>query len=523
MSSIKVLIVDDDENNLDLIEYSIADESDRAIERANSGQEAIQKAAQYEYAVILLDICMPVMDGFETAQLLRKSEKNSRTPIIFVTALRNEQCDFYKGYENQVIDILTKPIEPSVLKLKVNFFIEIAKQRKQLSSMTEELKGNEKLKREIEEHKETVLALKKNEEKFRMLFEHSNDLITIRDKNISIISANSAWKKTLGEVPKTAEETKKRIHPADRKRVLAAFNSIRYDGEAFNNIPLRYQHSNGEYKFLETSARLVMVSDQPLLYVVSRDISARERTEQEKKEMQEQLCQSAKLATIGTLSAGITHELNTPLTSIIVSVDNIRQRITDKDLVESRLKQIDKATDHMKYIINHLLIFTRKTTLKDWCQISLKDKLNAAISFLDARLRAKDININIDAEENLPTILGNAIELESVFLNLIVNSIDAFDAVDDERIKNIKIDIAASDFDIKMTFEDNASGMSEEVKNKIFDLFFTTKKTGKGTGLGMPITHHIIKKHGGDITVKTKSKEGTRFEMFFPIDNHLKA
>lgn len=251
---------------------------------------------------------------------------------------------------------------------------------------------------------------------------------------------------------------------------------------------------------------------------VARDITKIKKEAEEKEKLQAQLFQSAKLATVGTLSAGLAHELNNPLAAIISFSFLIEKQSEKAEYVQDRIIQLKKAAIRMKKIIDHLRKFTRESSEEDWEKLNFKEPIKDSLILLNERLHSRNITIDIDVAEDLPFIWGNHNEIESIFQNLIVNSMDSFDEINDNRKKWIKIKACEEKNGLSIIHEDNANGMTEETKNRIFDPFFTTKDIGSGTGLGMSIIYGVIEKHKGTISFDTKLGEGTKFNLFFLED-----
>ena len=247
-------------------------------------------------------------------------------------------------------------------------------------------------------------------------------------------------------------------------------------------------------------------------------INGRKSVDKEKEQMRAQLIQSAKLASIGTLVSSIAHELNNPLTSIIghsqllKTVKNNPQKIVDKADI------INNASIRMKSIIDHLRTFARKSKNSDCRLFEISRPINNSLGFLKKQLELSEISVSVSFADSLDNVHGDMIQLESVFQNLLVNSKDAFDEIQDNRKKQIKISSLVERETIKITFEDNGIGMAKDNLDKIFDPFFTTKETGKGTGLGLSITKNIVDEHKGTILVKSDLGKGTKFVITFPLE-----
>ncbi|MGK9368994.1 [Fe-Fe] hydrogenase large subunit C-terminal domain-containing protein [Melioribacter sp. Ez-97] len=241
-----------------------------------------------------------------------------------------------------------------------------------------------------------------------------------------------------------------------------------------------------------------------------------EQANKEIRETQEQLANAEKLASIGQLAAGVAHELNNPLGSILIYASMLKKKIEriggDKQNIED-LKLIIEETERCKNIVSNLLNFARQGRL---CldEIEIKSIIDSIFKLIKIRAEFSDINLNIDDRAGGVKIQGDRDQLKQAFMNIIIN---ACEAMENSKNKILSVIINESDNKIKVVIRDTGCGIKPEYINKIFTPFFTTKKMGKGTGLGLAITYGIIKMHRGDITVKSKPDEGSEFEITLPI------
>jgi C4-dicarboxylate-specific signal transduction histidine kinase len=242
-----------------------------------------------------------------------------------------------------------------------------------------------------------------------------------------------------------------------------------------------------------------------------------QRREQELRDKQEQLIQAGKLATLGELTTGVAHELNNPLNNIGLfvgnAVDIIELAVTDKRQIVAELdramQQVRKATA----IISHLRTFGRAAPASREA-MSLRHVIERALSLMQEQLRLREIEVTVDLGPEEPIVLGNSIQLEQVFINLLTN---ARDAVADSVRKAIHISSSVGFGAADIEFADTGHGIPPGLERRIFDPFFTTKEVGKGTGLGLSIAYGIIKEHGGTISVVSRPDEGATFFIHLPL------
>ena len=243
-----------------------------------------------------------------------------------------------------------------------------------------------------------------------------------------------------------------------------------------------------------------------------------QRREQELRDKQEQLVQTGKLATLGELTTGVAHELNNPLNNIGLFVGNAidlmelggadRERFLKE--LDGAMQQVRKASE----IISHLRTFGRAAPVTRE-PVAINEVIQRAISLMKEQLRLRQIEVQINLSEPEPIVIGNAIQLEQVFINLLTNARDAM-AASPRRV--ISIECVISDDFAELSFSDTGPGVSNGLEQRIFDPFFTTKEVGKGTGLGLSITYGIIKEHHGTINVLKKPPgEGATFVIQLPL------
>ena len=242
-----------------------------------------------------------------------------------------------------------------------------------------------------------------------------------------------------------------------------------------------------------------------------------QRREKELRDKQEQLVQAGKLATLGELTTGVAHELNNPLNNIGLFVGNaidlIEHGLTDEEQIIRQLRhatqQVGKATE----IITHLRTFGRAAPVSREA-IALRQVIERALALMREQLRLRGIDVVVELGSREPVVLGNPIQLEQVFINLLTN---ARDAVANSPRKAIRISASVDSEAVELAFADTGHGIPTGLERRIFDPFFTTKEVGKGTGLGLSITYGIIKEHGGTISVVSPSGVGATFVIRLPL------
>ncbi|RLA93007.1 MAG: hypothetical protein DRG25_05330, partial [Deltaproteobacteria bacterium] len=231
------------------------------------------------------------------------------------------------------------------------------------------------------------------------------------------------------------------------------------------------------------------------------------------KKHQEELVQSRKMVAVGNLTSGIAHELNNPLNNISITTESLLDEFEglSKEEIKKRLNDIYTQTERAAGTVKNLLDFTRKEE-PSFVPLRINEIINSTLRLTENEITLNNIILENKLDEDLPKIKGDFSQLQQVFLNLILNAIQAMD-------RGGKLTIAAQIEDdefVRVDISDTGIGIPEDILPNIFDPFFTTKEVGKGTGLGLSVSYSIIQKHKGKILVKSKLNEGTTFSVYLP-------
>jgi two-component system NtrC family sensor kinase len=233
-------------------------------------------------------------------------------------------------------------------------------------------------------------------------------------------------------------------------------------------------------------------------------------------EAQEQLVNAEKLASLGRLAAGVAHELNSPLTGIVTFAHLMRQRVSSGSPQDSEdLDIIIEQANRCSKIIKGLLGFSRKGD-SEKIQININDLLENSLSMVKNQSKFHNVKIESHLSRDIPTVTADPNQIQQVIINMLSNAADAMKDRGEITIATRSISENGAEF-IEMEFTDTGPGIIPEHMGRIFEPFFTTKAVGKGTGLGLPVSYGIVKRHGGDIIVKSKAGRGTSFVIRLPL------
>lgn len=253
-------------------------------------------------------------------------------------------------------------------------------------------------------------------------------------------------------------------------------------------------------------APLLGDSDDPLSTVIIVD-DVTERTE-----LESQLRQAEKLASVGLLAAGVAHEVNTPLAGISSYVQMLRRKVPETDPRHAILEKIEKQTFRASQIVNNLLNFSRQET-GEFRDVSLNAVVHDTLALAEIQLRKRNIVVTTELADDVRSVTGDPVKLQQVLMNLLLNARDAMPSGGSLKISTLQLN-----GDTCMQVRDTGVGIADTHIDKVYDPFFTTKGVGKGTGLGLSVSYGIIQEHRGTITVDSEPGEGTTFRVSLPAN-----
>ena len=230
------------------------------------------------------------------------------------------------------------------------------------------------------------------------------------------------------------------------------------------------------------------------------------------KAAQDALVQSEKMAAIGTLSAGLAHEVKNPLSAVLGYAQLSKRKLDQPEALLKNLDIIEHETKRCNEIISNLMQFSRQEK-GEFVHITVNEVVSKSMTIVDHQLSLKNVRIESELADNIPQITGNANQLQQVLMNLMIN---AQHAIGDDG-GTITLATFVRDESVTITVSDTGPGVPAEIRAKIFEPFFTTKPAGQGTGLGLSVTYGIIKDHGGEITVECADTGGAKFVIVLPL------
>jgi PAS domain S-box-containing protein len=519
----RILIVDDDEHNLYAMERVLEDVGD--VVTVRSGQDALKQLLQHDFAVILLDVLMPGMDGYETAALIRARERSRHVPIIFLTAVNKDDAHMLRGYSMGAVDYVFKPVEPQILRSKVGVFVELFRKTIEVRRKAEQ--EQRLLQENLRVRTEKLVAeqaLRQSEARQAVIIgslplalyagEPGRELGAPQfiSDNISALCGFTAQ-----QFLDSRDLWSSRIHPEDRDRVLRAFTLLRDTGGLA--IEYRWQCADGQYRFFLDQAVLVR-DDQGRpkeIFGTLLDVTERRRLEQ-------QLVQAQKMDAIGKLTGGIAHDFNNMLTVVIGSLDRLRRMPKNDAAAQKRIEMALEGATRCSDLTRQLLAFARRQPLEPRA-VDL-NSLVLGVADMVRRVLGESIELDIETGVGLWKALTDPTQIESALLNLVVNGRDAMP--DGGRLsvatRNVTIgerDAAAADGlapgeYVMLSVADTGAGIPPEFRDRVFEPFFTTKPAGQGTGLGLSIIYGFVKQSGGHIRLDSEVDRGTTFSIYLP-------
>jgi len=514
----KILVVDDDPRNLIAVQEILRAPGIEII-TADSGEAALRQVLRHDFAVILLDVQMPGLDGYEVAGLIRNRPRSSRVPILFLTAFNKDDMHVFRGYSAGAVDYVFKPIEPLILKSKVDVFVDLYRKTEEIRRQGEEERRllMENLRVRSEKLK-TEQALRRREEHQSIVLESLPIALytaSVKEDHRQLHFTNESIERITGFPPKAFLESptfwSSRLHPDDRDRVLNQLRELTDQGGV--TLEYRWTCADGtERYFLDQTMLMHDDEGRPReFFGMWFDIT-------ERKQMEQNLLHASKLEAVGRLTGGIAHDFNNMLSVVIGNLDLLQKVIKGNAKAEPRVRMAMEGAQRCADLTHRLLAFSRRQPL----QVSVIDvgSLMPGLLELMRRTLGERINVSLELSDNIYPIEVDRAQFEAALLNLAVNARDAMPdggdlsiSVSTERLED-KVQ-QAGDF-VVITVRDTGIGMPPEVLQRVFEPFFTTKESGKGTGLGLSMVYGFVQQSHGHVEIDSAPNEGTTIRIFLP-------
>ncbi len=498
---VNILLVDDGEENLLALEAVLKDLGHNLV-LARSGEEALKQVLDHDLAVILLDVRMPGLDGYETASLIRSRPASMHTPIIFVTAGDSTPEQVFRGYSVGAVDYIAKPIQPEILRSKVAVFVDLHRKNARLQRQADAL-----LRLRALEHELALAAAERRRNRF---FSLSVDMMGLFDADGCLREANPAWERTLG-VPMHEFEGRRmadRLHEDDQAPFAAFWAEAMGEGTT-RSFEGRFITRTG-WRWLAWSARAY--KDEQIVYAVVRDVTPQREAMLALDRHARELARSN--ADLEQFAFIASHDLREPL-RVITSYAQLLARQyrgrLDGD-ADEYIGYVTSGVARMQDMVDDLLTFAQvgKESAQEE-EVPMDEALLHARENLTRIFEASAARVECDP---LPVVRGSRFALTMLFQNLLENAIKY------RRDEPPCIRIRAEEGDASWTVsvQDNGIGIQRQHFDKIFRIFQRLHGPGQheGTGIGLAIAARVVSAGGGRIWVTSEPGAGSTFHFTWP-------
>jgi PAS domain S-box-containing protein len=508
----RILIVDDDERNAFAAVQALEDLGHELVV-ARSGEDALRRLLTEEFALILLDLHMPGMDGYETAALIRTRKRTKDTPIVFLTAIFRDEAHVFQAYSAGAVDVVFKPVDPFILKSKVTVLVD-------LYLKTEEVKRQSTYQQWLlDEHARvkaekalTEKALRRTEARQEAILQSLPIVFTSRgiEPPFAPQFVSESIKEITGfPASRYVDEPEfgsSRIHPDDLDQVVASMARAAKTGRYA--CEFRWLCADGQYRVLQDQGVVAPSLDGEPREIFGVILDATDRHS-----LEQQLAQARKMEAVGQLTGGVAHDFNNLLTVVLGNIDMLARKPDEEEARRARrIDAIRQAAERGRDLTRQLLAFSRRQHLSP-----VTVDVNALIQgFAPLMRQAVGEAVTLELRLSDETLCAHVdpTQLETALLNLAVNARDAM-----PEGGMLTIETQRDKQRVVIVVSDDGVGMSPEVRDRVFEPFFTTKEVGKGSGLGLSQVYGFVRQSDGEVQLDSAPGKGTTFQLLLPASD----
>jgi PAS domain S-box-containing protein len=538
----KVLMVDDKPDNLLALEV-ILEPLGLTLVRADSGVAALRKLLTEDYAVILLDVQLPGLSGFETAEIIKSRERSRYTPIIFLTALSKDEEFVFRGYSVGAVDYMSKPLQPEILRSKVAAFVDLYNKNRQVAAQQDQLREAER--RELE-FRHSV-ELQKTEARLSEIVRAVQEAIITFDGDLRITLFNSGAEQIFAApadccVGRLIVDL---LHPESRADFRAQIvlldrgdsgHTVEWAGTSDQDLLVGLRASGDEFP-MEASLSRIETVDNVVYTVIGRDVSERRQAELALRSRTIELANATSeletlnqelnrrtielekaLSARSRFYASMSHELRTPINAILgyssLLLDNVYGPLNEQQL--NGVQRTHRAARHLLELVNDVLDLSKIEAGKIELQLEPVTFPNLLEDlFVTVRPMADEMGTPIDLHHDGEpvTIVSDPRRVRQILLNLLSNAIKF------GRGKPIRVrSCTTEERGVEVEVVDEGVGIAEDDQRKIFDEFVQLARSDRqdGTGLGLPISQRLAVILSGSLTVQSEVDVGSTFKLTLP-------
>lgn len=479
----RVLVVDDDERNLLALSEVLQPIAD--VVCSPSGRDALRQLLRDDFAVILLDVFMPDLDGYETAALIRQRQHAARIPIIFLSAVNKETEHLMRGYEMGAVDYVFKPVDPIVLKSKVSVFVD-------LFNANQRLEDSEK--RQASILRALPMAIYEATERGGEVVRQ------FRGGDLAHFLGDEAEAVQRGE-----RQWLDWVHPEDRPRLAQE--------------PERGGDSvTVEYRWIGPQGARHHILDQRIAIANSagtRRWAGSLLDITERKELEARLVHAGKLDALGQLTGGVAHDFNNLLAAMLGGINILQHRLTLGEREQLVIDQMRHAATQGAELVRRMMAFARQQDLSPGSVDPLM--LSDSVAGLVSHALGSNVKVAWKFPKSGLNFFVDRSQLELALMNLIINARDAMPTGGEITVAIEGDDSAPADKPmLRILVKDTGAGIPPDVLPKVTEPFFTTKQAGKGTGLGLSMVAGFAHQSGGEIRIDSVLGKGTTIELVLP-------